>query len=293
MASNLIVMISLAAWLVGAGAAAPGGSIRVDLVARSDSVFMGTLFLGSPESQPVRLVFDTGSEFLAVTSNFCFDGPDRSRFDKLNAFFQQGKLEAERCHTKGFDVNLALNAHLVNTNKQMLSYGTASFNGFLFEDSVCLSALPDPVDHPELASNHSAQCSQMKFLTAYSFSGLSKYADGILGLSPSGNVSHSLIMQLYNSGAIAKPTIAFDLSPPSSGAASYAYFGAWDLARVKGGQLFALENQPNDLKMWATKAHSISLGNETKIYSGLAVIDTGTSQVTVPKGAFEFLVQQW
>ena len=80
----------------------------------------------------------------------------------------------------------------------------------------------------------------MKFLTAYQFRGLSKYADGILGLSPSGNVSHSLVMQLYNAGAIAKPIIAFDLSPPSSSAGSYAYFGSWDLARVKDRKLYSL-----------------------------------------------------
>ena len=32
---------------------------------------MGTLFLG--RDQPVRVVFDTGSENLVVSSNYCFD----------------------------------------------------------------------------------------------------------------------------------------------------------------------------------------------------------------------------
>ena len=34
---------------------------------------MGTIFLGFPHSQPLRLVFDTGSENAVVTSSLCFD----------------------------------------------------------------------------------------------------------------------------------------------------------------------------------------------------------------------------
>ena len=34
---------------------------------------MGTVYIGSPESQPANVVFDTGSEYLAVTSALCDD----------------------------------------------------------------------------------------------------------------------------------------------------------------------------------------------------------------------------
>jgi hypothetical protein len=34
---------------------------------------MGTVYMGSPNSQPARVVFDTGSEYLAVTSALCDD----------------------------------------------------------------------------------------------------------------------------------------------------------------------------------------------------------------------------
>lgn len=34
---------------------------------------MGTVYMGSPKSQPAKVVFDTGSEYLAVTSSLCDD----------------------------------------------------------------------------------------------------------------------------------------------------------------------------------------------------------------------------
>jgi hypothetical protein len=34
---------------------------------------MGTLYVGTPDSQPVTVVFDTGSEYLAITSSLCDD----------------------------------------------------------------------------------------------------------------------------------------------------------------------------------------------------------------------------
>jgi hypothetical protein len=39
----------------------------------NDALFVGTIYLGSPISQPAKVVFDTGSEYLAVTSALCDD----------------------------------------------------------------------------------------------------------------------------------------------------------------------------------------------------------------------------
>ena len=43
------------------------------LNSRNDAVYLGTLYIGAPQSQPARVVFDTGSEYLAVTSVLCDD----------------------------------------------------------------------------------------------------------------------------------------------------------------------------------------------------------------------------
>jgi hypothetical protein len=45
---------------------------RVDLTNEDGAGYVGTIFLGSNET-PARVLFDTGSDFLAVTSDLCLD----------------------------------------------------------------------------------------------------------------------------------------------------------------------------------------------------------------------------
>jgi hypothetical protein len=46
---------------------------RVDLESYDDALYVGKLYIGAPHSQPVRVIFDTGSEHLALTSSLCSD----------------------------------------------------------------------------------------------------------------------------------------------------------------------------------------------------------------------------
>lgn len=48
-----------------------GKFAEVPLVNLQDSSYLGTLYLGTPISQPAKLTFDSGSEFLAVMSSLC------------------------------------------------------------------------------------------------------------------------------------------------------------------------------------------------------------------------------
>ena len=46
--------------------------IKVPLInVLEDAEFAGKVYMGGPKSQPVTLVFDTGSEYLTVTSSLC------------------------------------------------------------------------------------------------------------------------------------------------------------------------------------------------------------------------------
>lgn len=45
--------------------------LRVNLESEDDAVFIGTLYVGAPHSQPAKVIFDTGSEYLAITSALC------------------------------------------------------------------------------------------------------------------------------------------------------------------------------------------------------------------------------
>lgn len=47
--------------------------LRVNLESQDDALYVGTVFLGAPHSMPARVIFDTGSEYLAVTGALCND----------------------------------------------------------------------------------------------------------------------------------------------------------------------------------------------------------------------------
>ena len=49
-----------------------GKGFKVDLENEDGAGYVGTIFLGS-DNQPAKVLFDTGSDFLAVTSDLCLD----------------------------------------------------------------------------------------------------------------------------------------------------------------------------------------------------------------------------
>lgn len=49
-----------------------GSGFRVDLTNEDGAGYVGNIFLGS-ENQAAKVLFDTGSDFLAVTSDLCLD----------------------------------------------------------------------------------------------------------------------------------------------------------------------------------------------------------------------------
>ena len=68
-------------------------ALQVPLTSRNDAVYMGTVYMGSPVSQPARVVFDTGSEYLAITSALCDDKTSGNfkfkKYDPLSGSFVQ------------------------------------------------------------------------------------------------------------------------------------------------------------------------------------------------------------
>jgi len=64
---------------------------------------MGTVYLGSPNSQPANVVFDTGSEYLAVTSALCDDETSGNfkfkKFDAVSNSFVERDQTSKRCKT--------------------------------------------------------------------------------------------------------------------------------------------------------------------------------------------------
>ena len=70
--------------------------MRVNLETSDDALYVGTMFLGAPQSMQAKVIFDTGSEHLAVTSALCNNKTaGKYRFNKENEFSKFMTLEIE------------------------------------------------------------------------------------------------------------------------------------------------------------------------------------------------------
>jgi hypothetical protein len=68
--------------------------LRVNLESEDDALYVGTLYVGAPHSQPVKVIFDTGSEHLAITSSLCNNqSAGNYHFSKEDRFSKFLKLE--------------------------------------------------------------------------------------------------------------------------------------------------------------------------------------------------------
>lgn len=119
------------------------------LESRGDALYLGTIYIGSPNSQPAKLVFDTGSEFLAVTSTLCSDEttPEKYRFKKydplIKDFIKRDKEEKKksRCLSSSYNVEKSESQKIMSEKAKIVSYGSGNFEGFLFEDYVCINPI--------------------------------------------------------------------------------------------------------------------------------------------------------
>ena len=68
--------------------------LRVNLESQDDALYVGTLYVGAPNSQPVRVIFDTGSEHLAITSALCSNKlQGKYHFSEEDKFSKKRELE--------------------------------------------------------------------------------------------------------------------------------------------------------------------------------------------------------
>merc|ERR1712216_101840 len=116
--------------------------LQVPLTSRNDAVYMGTIFMGSPASQPAHVVFDTGSEYLAVTSALCDDKTSGNfkfkKFDPLSGSFVQRDQLNERCKSQAYDMHKSQSNKILSKASSKLTYGSAKLQGFIWQDYACL-----------------------------------------------------------------------------------------------------------------------------------------------------------
>lgn len=89
-------------------------TLRIDLSSNEDSLYVGSLYLGTP-SQPVKVIFDTGSEHLAVSSDLC-----------------------SGCKSKAFTLAQSKTQQLLSQETKTVVYGSAKFEGKETQDRTCI-----------------------------------------------------------------------------------------------------------------------------------------------------------
>ena len=109
-----------------------------------DSTYSGYLYLGTPVSMPAKLVFDTGSSFLAVTSNFCQDNKNfkyRFQSETLHNELDFEIDSTNRCKTMAYHAEWSKSGISTKSKARIIKYGSAGFQGFEWKDFTCLQPL--------------------------------------------------------------------------------------------------------------------------------------------------------
>jgi hypothetical protein len=110
--------------------------LQVPLNSRNDAVYLGTVYMGSPVSQPAKVVFDTGSEYLAITSVLCDDNTSGNykfkKYDPLNGGFVERDQQHKRCKTQSYDMHKSDSQQILSKASSKLTYGSAKLQGFIW-----------------------------------------------------------------------------------------------------------------------------------------------------------------
>jgi hypothetical protein len=147
------------------------------------------------------------------------------------------------------------------------------------------------------------KCANFQFLALYKSQGLGKKSDGILGLSPHKDPSKQKLHYLWSlkdNGIIDHAMVSFSVTSQEMGETPYALFGGYNSSQIVGGAngLKTFKNYENWLGTWALEGQGMYYGatpmqkpGEDTSYP--AIIDTGSSQLSIPPDVFEKIRQEW
>jgi hypothetical protein len=105
---------------------------------------VGTIYVGSDE-RPVKVLFDTGSDFLAITSDLCDDPKlgkiveDVPVFNATSLSYVHSGKDNRKCKSTAYQSKTSETAKAVpSADDEKLDYGSAKLQGKLYQDSTCI-----------------------------------------------------------------------------------------------------------------------------------------------------------
>ena len=186
-----------------------GNGFRVDLTNEDGAGYTGTIYLGSNE-KPVKVLFDTGSDFLAVTSDLCNDpklGKQEERtavFDAVTLSYKPENKDVRKCKSTAYMTKESDSAKAIGGDDEHLDYGSAKLQGKMYQDRTCIDG-------------NKTACTNFQFLALYQAVGLDD-TEGVLGLAVHPDAKRrnlNYVWQLKNSGVIDNALVSFSVSGPN------------------------------------------------------------------------------
>ena len=81
-------------------------------------------------------MFDTGSEYLAITSVLCDDKTSGNykfkKYDPMSGDFVQLEQTKKRCKTMAYDMHKSDSNQILSKGSSKLTYGSAKLQGFIW-----------------------------------------------------------------------------------------------------------------------------------------------------------------
>lgn len=121
-----------------------GAGFRVELKNDEGEGYVGTIYIGS-EEKPVNVLFDTGSDFLAITSDLCLDPKlgkiveDVPVFNTTTLSYVHSDKDNRKCKSMAYHSKSSQTAKAIpSADDEKLDYGSAKLQGKLFEDNTCI-----------------------------------------------------------------------------------------------------------------------------------------------------------
>lgn len=261
------------------------------------TAYFGTIHIGAPKAQEFTVVFDTGSGHLFVPSTACMSQ----------------SCEAHRAYDRNFSesaVDIDHDGNVVSRDTEQdevaIAYGTGEVEGNFVRDKVCLPSATTPADQT-LGRESSATgaptgtkglaCTEVRVILAKDMSPEPFRAfrfDGVLGLGLSTlalDPEFSFFGQMVRQHRGMSPRFGVFLARNDE-LASEITLGGHDARRMAGEQMWAPVLAP-ERGYWQIGVRSVRVGNETLDVCTeggcVAVVDTGTSLLGVPRAASQQL----
>jgi len=109
----------------------------VDLTNDDGAGYTGTIYVGSNET-PAKVLFDTGSDYLALTSDLCLDPKlgkqeeDVPVFDKTTFSYVPSGKDHRKCKSTAYMSKESETSHALGGEDEQIDYGSAKLAGKLY-----------------------------------------------------------------------------------------------------------------------------------------------------------------